>query len=77
METPKYIQDLTNLSKAFLALTPKEREVFILRRFSGKISKLEEVGKKMRISKQRVKQLEANGLEKIRLIYFTFQNDEI
>ncbi len=54
------------LKKAFLNLTPKERYVIASRFLVDNPLTLQEIGDKLGITRERVRQLEARGLEKLR-----------
>jgi len=54
------------LSEAFEALTPRERLIINARKLSDEPETLESLGGKLKLSKERVRQLEAQALRKMR-----------
>ena len=46
-------------------LNPREKDIIKLRRLSDKPKKLEELSKKYKISRERVRQIEEKALEKL------------
>ncbi|MEM9147976.1 MAG: RNA polymerase factor sigma-32 [Pseudomonadota bacterium] len=54
------------LSDAFQALTDRERMIIAARKLSDEPETLESLGRKLRLSKERVRQLEAQALRKMR-----------
>ena len=58
-----YRHDL--MFKAMNVLNPREKEIIKLRRLSDKPKKLEELSKKFKISRERVRQIEEKALEKL------------
>lgn len=57
------------LAKAIKTLPPREQDIIALRfgLLDGGIRTLEEIGKKYGVTRERIRQLEAKALEKIRL----------
>jgi len=57
-----------NLKKALLTLSPREREIIKMRFGIGydDISTLDEVGKRFSLTRERIRQIEKNALEKIK-----------
>ena len=54
------------LTEAFDALTPRERMIIAARKLAEEPETLESLGIKLRLSKERVRQLEAQALRKMR-----------
>ena len=52
--------------KALKVLNSREKEIIKLRKLSEKPLKLEELSKKFKISRERVRQIEEKALEKLR-----------
>tara|TARA_B100000029_G_C17250900_1_gene842715 strand:- start:255 stop:806 length:552 start_codon:yes stop_codon:yes gene_type:complete len=52
-------------TEALKILNPREREIIQLRKLSDKPSKLEELSKKFKISRERVRQIEEKALQKL------------
>lgn len=59
----KYRKDL--VTKAMKVLNPREQEIIKLRRLLDKPKKLEELSKKYKISRERVRQIEEKALQKL------------
>ena len=53
------------LTKALDILNPREKEIIKFRRLSEKPKKLEELSKKYKISRERVRQIEEKAIEKL------------
>ena len=59
------------LSKAMLQLNDREKEILNLRKLSEDPKKLEELSKKFKISRERVRQIEEKAIEKLQKLIKT------
>jgi DNA-directed RNA polymerase sigma subunit (sigma70/sigma32) len=74
----EYLKEIKRIATVVKLLTIKEREV-ILRRYgllNGQTKTLESVGKDLKISRERVRQLETAAFAKFRIAYAVFENEE-
>jgi RNA polymerase sigma-32 factor len=61
----EYIHRKKLMTKALKILNPREREILGYRRLMDKPKKLEELSKKYKISRERIRQIEEKALEKL------------
>ena len=61
----EYLYQKKLLSKALKVLNPREREILELRRLAEKPKKLEELSKKFKVSRERIRQIEEKAMEKL------------
>jgi len=71
MDEPIYIRDLRRIGRSFEALSNRERKILGIRFgfIDGKFHSLEETGKEIGVSRERIRQVESKCLEKLRLLY--------
>ena len=74
MREPVYVKELRRLGRAFETLNDREKEVLRFRfgLQNGKTYSLEETGKELGVTKERIRQIESKALEKLRLFYSLF-----
>jgi len=61
----EYLHQKKLLSKALKVLNPREREILEFRRLAEKPKKLEELSKKFKVSRERIRQIEEKAMEKL------------